>query len=182
MVVSMLMTCVAQAGYTIRYAKSTDLDAIMALDRAISWEHFKPLLLERNSDEKAVDCGLEEELIHDQSKFLKAINFQKDRRIKIACDDNVMVGFINFSKRANLLYIDLLMIDKKRRGRGIGKKLLHAAHNEFSGVNQMALLILKNNIAARAFYEKYGFVEKTMPGWGLSSDSDSYCYYVYPLV
>lgn len=177
----MLLTSMVRAEYTIRYAEVTDLDAIITLDRAISWEYFKPLLLEYNSDEKSIDDGLEEELTHDGKIFLKAVNFQKDRRIKVACRGDEVIGFVSFSKRLDLLYIDLLMIDRKWRGCGIGKKLLNTVHNEFLGVNQMTLLVLKNNISARAFYEKYGFVEDEIPEWGQPADRYSYCYYVYDL-
>lgn len=181
MVMGMLIASMVQAEYTIRYAEIADLDAIITLDRAISWEYFKPLLLQYNSDEKSIDAGLKEELTHDEKNFLKAINFQRDRRIKVACRDDVVVGFVSFSKRLDLLYIDLLMIDRKWRGCGIGKKLLNTVRNEFLGVNQMTLLVLKNNISARSFYEKYGFVENEIPEWGQPADRYSYCYYVFDL-
>lgn len=177
----MLLTSMVRAEYTIRYAENTDLDSIIMLDRAVSWEYFKPLLLEYNPDEKSIDRGLEEELAHDGKIFLKAVNFQKDRRLKVACRDDEVVGFVSFSKRLDLLYIDLLMIDRKWRGCGIGKSLLNAVYGEFLGVNQMTLLVLKNNISARAFYEKYGFFEDEIPEWVHPSDRYSYCYCVYDL-
>ena len=147
--------------HVIRLASPEDLKALLELDRVISDEYFKPLLLqypEYNADIGEVERILTEELEKDIRWFPGCIALKKDQRLYLAHLGATLVGFVVCHKQdESIVVIDLLMIDGSYRGRGISKRLIQTALDTFSGVLTCMLVVLDKNMQARAVYEKIGF-------------------------
>lgn len=153
------------ADIIIRHARVDELEDIVNLDREISWEYFKPLFLEYIGLPLAEnpDKMLEDELVPDRDMFINGINQSDGHRLSVAADNNRIVGFISFNKKNTTLTIDLLMVHKSYRNQKLGKRLLETALNSFTDIHSCTLLVLDKNIAARRFYESYGFVPQEVP-------------------
>lgn len=88
-------------------------------------------------------------------------------RVLVAEMDGAVVGAINFSMRRTALHpgrsalIDELVVDRNRRGRGIGRLLIDAALAEARRAEccEVEVSTEKSNEAARHFYKTCGFEE-----------------------
>lgn len=82
------------------------------------------------------------------------------RRIEY-CEDNCIIGYLNYSLIYDRIEVDDFLVDESRRNEGIGKKLLSylvviAINNH---VINMTLEVRKGNKVARDLYKKFGFRE-----------------------
>ena len=82
----------------------------------------------------------------------------------VAQEDNIVVGYIIFWIRfEDEGHIISLAVDRKYYRKKIGSQLVETAQEIFKKyhVNNIRLEVRKGNRAARKFYQKVGFVEKT---------------------
>lgn|SRR3989338_3875002 len=118
--------------FTIRTVKETELQAILELDRKVSFEFFKPLFMAGYSHlsiGQNPDYFLEKDLEADTKNFAKFLTENSAYNyLRVAFDNykNRIVGLINFHiiDEKQTIEIDLLVIDKNYRGKGVGKKLV----------------------------------------------------------
>lgn len=172
-----------QSIFSVRLALPEDMNAIMALDIAISEEYFKPLLLQCSEFEgngQAVEKLLADEVENDITWFASCIALEKQQRLYVAYDDTNIVGFVACHQQDDsIMVIDLLMIDAHYRGKGIGKQLINFCIQAFPDVSKCVLVVLDNNQLARTVYEKMGFVlmdEKPLFLQGKYPESRYICY------
>ena len=61
-------------------------------------------------------------------------------------------------------HLEVILVDEKASGHGIGKALLETSQNEAKarGAQSMTLHVWKNNQVARSIYEKNGFQNELM--------------------
>lgn len=80
----------------------------------------------------------------------------------IYLEKNIERGLVTLELKSDHGIIGLIAVDKKSRGKGIGKKLVNAALSRFKdlGIKVVEATTQKANISACKFYEKLGFVEK----------------------
>ncbi len=148
--------------YSIQLASFADLESIMALDIAISYEYFKPLFLqypEFEGKENEVEKMLADEIETDNLWFADCIAMKEYQRLFIACQNNNCVGFVACHRQdAAIIVIDLLMIAAENRGKGIGKQLIHTCILAFPEASTCMLIVLDKNKQACDVYEKIGFI------------------------
>lgn len=149
----------------VRLASMNDMEAIIALDTAISYEHFTPIFLqypEFEGKEQDVQKMLADEVEADTTWFTNCIAMVDDQRLYVAYDDTTLVGFVACHKQDDtIVVIDLLMIDAECRGKGIGRQLIQACIQTFPEISACMLVVLDKNRQACAAYEKMGFVLMT---------------------
>jgi len=75
-------------------------------------------------------------------------------------EEDTIAGFITLALRGAVAHIGLIAVDEASRGKGIGKKLLHAAEYHASKHNfrQLSVSTQKANATAAHLYEQFGFV------------------------
>lgn len=173
----------------IRPAASHELDAILALDRAVTFEFFKPLYQRSYAhliDPNKVDYFLNIELDRDKQLFQDVINHQGDERLYVAWDpvQECIAGLISFHRERDTVILDLLLVDKGYRNRGIGRALVTGAQEAFPDIKSIIVTPLAiDNEPTLRFYESLGFKntrpivsdEKTIYGVARSA---MYFYYV----
>lgn len=76
-------------------------------------------------------------------------------------DDGILKGIVNRLYTDNAVEICNFYVEPFFKGCGIGKQLLQAVMEEAraAGKDKIFLLVLKDNLNARKFYEHYGFRE-----------------------
>ena len=88
-------------------------------------------------------------------------SFQKeDKYFIIAKEDNIVFGFILFSYNNNQeIVIELISLDKKSQGKGIGTKLINTLINkaQLNDVSKIKVGTQIDNLQAMNFYAKKGF-------------------------
>lgn len=91
--------------------------------------------------------------------------------IIVYVDNDIEKGFITLEKKDNYGRIGLIVVDKKYRGKSVGKLLVNAAFEKFKeiGITEVKVTTQKKNIIACKFYEKIGFsfdsVQNTYHFW-----------------
>ncbi len=98
---------------------------------------------------------------------VRALLDDRSARILVAEMDGLVVGMINFSMRRTALHpgpsalIDELVVDRNRRGQGIGRLLIDAALSEarLAGCCEIEVSTEKSHHGARRFYGNCGFDE-----------------------
>lgn len=114
----------------VRPITQQDLAAAVELDRQISFDFFEPLYAlgypEFSFGQHPHDF-LERELLEDAKEFALCIEAQGDQRLFVAKWSNQIVGLILFHRKDEILWLDLLLVDAKNRGLGIGKALVYKA-------------------------------------------------------
>mgnify|MGYP001125526035 CR=1 FL=1 len=136
----------------IREAKETDLSTIGELI---------PELIETLDDTEGIDI---KQVLENCQNLLRDPN----SHLFVAEIDGVVVGFINFTTRKTVLHrgpsglIDVLVVAKNYRGKGIGKQLLSAAIEKCKqlGCCEVEVSTEKVNTKAKKFYRKCGFNER----------------------
>jgi ribosomal protein S18 acetylase RimI-like enzyme len=150
-----------QSAITVRLASPADLESILALDISVS-EYFVPLLLqypEFEGSKEAVVKLLDDEIESDITWFASCIALENQQRLYVAEDNAAVVGFVASHLQDDaIVVIDLVLIDEKYRGKGIGKKLMQSCIETFPQASTCMLIVLANNVLARAVYEKMGFI------------------------
>lgn len=94
----------------------------------------------------------------------RSLNGEIAKDVIIYVNNDVEVGLVTLEVKDNYGSIGLLAVDKKQRGKSIGKQLINAALIKFKayGVNKVKVTTQKKNIAACKFYEKIGFVKESV--------------------
>ncbi len=82
-------------------------------------------------------------------------------------DDGILKGVINRLYTANAVEICDFYVEPFFKGTGIGKQLLQAviAQAKETGKDKIFLMVLKDNLDARRFYEHNGFRENGVTGF-----------------
>jgi len=157
----------------VRPAQPDDLTQILALDRRVTYEFFKPLYQNHYGQfefGKNPDRFFEEELKEDARLYpgyIAGQAGQESKRILTAhygrsCfDRTTLAGFILFHIDHTTVHIDLLLVDKNFRRLGVGRKLVVSVLESFPTATSCVARLLKfGNEATVAFYESLGFVNK----------------------
>ena len=152
---------------SINLGSTDDLPAILALDVAISYEHFKPIFLlypEYDGKEYEVEKMLAAEVETDATWFADCLAMIDQQRLFVAYDENDYVGFVACHQHDNsIVVIDLLMVNEECRGKGIGKQLIQTCIKTFPQASTCMLVVLDKNEQACAAYERMGFVVTEKP-------------------
>ena len=131
----------------VQYGSVQDIDAWMALVRAIAW-NFPGL-----ETEKAI-------LDHEQT----VLRFMGKKQALCVKDGDRVIGVLLFSRNHNM--ICCLGVDPLYRRRGIASALLTAALAELDRTRPITVSTFRENdkkgTAPRALYKKYGFVEDAL--------------------
>jgi Acetyltransferase (GNAT) family. len=156
----------------IRPASMNELPSVLELDERVTYEFFKPLytaLYQHLNVNRDVDKDLQEELVGDAENFPQLIDSWGAERLQIAWDveNNIPCGLLVFSQHAhNEVLLDLLLVDKNYRGKGIGKKLVRSVVQIFKDIKAMIVYPIQfNNDDTLKFYESLGF-----KNFGLASE------------
>lgn len=94
----------------------------------------------------------------------RSLNGKIAKDVIIYVNDDIEVGLVTLQVKGNYGSIGLLAVDKKHRGKSIGKQLINAALIKFKsyGINEVKVKTQKKNTAACKFYEKIGFVKESI--------------------
>lgn len=147
----------------IRPAQIEELKEAFDLDARVTFEFFKPLLLKSYShliDPKNIDDLLNSDLVTEEKLLSEAIKTPENKRLHIAYDTNkkCIAGLLLFHKEKELAELDLLLVDKDYRNRGIGKRLVYSVLDVFNDITTITVHPLKiDNNATLKFYESLGF-------------------------
>lgn len=81
--------------------------------------------------------------------------------------DGKIIGFFCYSINTddNTGFLRFVIVDRKKRGAGYGKKMLQLALQyafDITGVNLVQLNVFEENIAAKHCYQKIGFIEDSI--------------------
>ena len=82
---------------------------------------------------------------------------ESQAEVLIYTEDNVLMGFISFKRNRTHYTIELIAVDSKARGKGIGKKLLNMTENIIGANKQLTVATQETNKSACLFYQNYGF-------------------------
>jgi ribosomal protein S18 acetylase RimI-like enzyme len=101
------------------------------------------------------------------TKNCRKLMHKQDNYMLVARDGDNIRGFINFTTRDTIMHtgpsglIDELVVSKRSRGRGIGKKLIRAAIEKCRELEccEVEVSTEKSNRNARHFYRSCGFEE-----------------------
>jgi ribosomal protein S18 acetylase RimI-like enzyme len=154
-----------QEQFSVRLAKESDFDALMELDRRVTFEFFEPLFQNHYAHTqlgKHAHSHLEEAVALDEKLFVQAISCENNQRLLIATDqNNKACGLLQFSKiKDTELLLDLLVVDSGYRGRGIGKMLVLAACKKFPEASVCHVYPCRfGNDPTLLFYQSLGFVQ-----------------------
>ncbi len=72
-------------------------------------------------------------------------------------ENNLLVGFVHFSKMYETVDIVNIVVDESMRNKGIATKLLEEMLSSFDDVTNIMLEVNENNISAINFYKKNNF-------------------------
>ena len=112
------------------------------------------------------DFWNEESNLQKMSKIFKVLNNSENYILLCAVNNNKLLGYVMgiicYSLYGNcepFLVVEDMIIDKKYRSKGIGKKLFFELEGiaKSKGCNQIILVTEEDRINAAIFYEKLGF-------------------------
>ncbi len=94
----------------------------------------------------------------------RSLNGEIAKDVIVYLDNESEKGLVTLEVKDNYGSIGLLAVDKKYRGRSIGRQLINAALIKFKayGINKVKVTTQKKNMGACKFYEKIGFVEESV--------------------
>ena len=160
----MIFSSTVFAQIDIRPAMLHELPQILELDQRITYEFFKPLyatVYEHLQLTNDADADLQKELAADAQSFPEIIAEQGATRLHIAwdTDSDVPCGLLLFSQQDNKeVTLDLLLVAKEYRGKGIGKRLVHSIFQAFTAIPAVNVFPLQySNDATLKFYHALGF-------------------------
>lgn len=176
---------VAQEGIQVRPATSNELSAILALDREISFEYFKPIFLQYpdRSIGKSPDEVLNDELAYDTLSFAEAVNSKNNKYLYVASAGESIIGFVHFHRNQESIVIDLACVEKKYRGHGVGQRLVNEIFN-VPNIDAYRLAVIKKNNQAIQFWQSLDFTLLEKKPDDVGNDfpedcADIYDYYEY---
>jgi GNAT superfamily N-acetyltransferase len=152
-----------EMAYIIRTPSMDELQNIIELDTRVTFEFFEPLYKQHYAHfplGKNPTYYLNKELKDDMQDFPDYIKQKENKRILIAYDKqkSCVAGLITFHKEEAFLKIDLLLVDKIYRHKGIGRKFVLEAVKTFDGIKKCIVTPLQfGNEATLNFYESVGF-------------------------
>lgn len=126
---------------TIRLAKLDDCKACCELSQIKELACADGSYISKNYFEKMVD---------------------KDKMFFVAEENDKIVGFVlGEPMKDNLAFMSLLTVDKSKRGKGVGKKLLTKFEEQCSNkkLNPIIFYAPKFNENTIAFYNKQGYIQ-----------------------
>ncbi len=101
------------------------------------------------------------ELVNDNFKVLfnldNILSSEYDYILGYYDENNLLVGFIHFSKMYETVDIVNIVVDESKRKCGIGTILLKELINYFDDVTNIMLEVNENNISAINLYKKNSF-------------------------
>ena len=86
-------------------------------------------------------------------------NIPETENILVSKKDEIITGFIHYSKIYEYIEIQNIIVDKKWRNQGIASNLLKTLIENNNDTTKLILEVNENNKEARAFYKKHGFIE-----------------------
>jgi GNAT superfamily N-acetyltransferase len=131
-------------GFTLRAARANEADAIADVYWRSRTQHLDvaPLLQSRDD----IDAWIRDLLL-------------PSGEIVVAVVDDRVVGLNATSHAYGVMWVDQLYVDPRETGRGIGSALLQDTLARARTVGMpVQLYTFSRNTAARAFYERHGFV------------------------
>lgn len=169
--ISLLLICsfALQGQVIIRPAVAADIPALIAFDRAITYEYFVPLVPQYYQNFFTLDQYAQEmeyELnVMDPDLFKKAIDQVDNIYLHVAVNEENqdLVAFNLFSQIDDTLNLDLILVAKDYRNKGICSKFIQTIIENFSEIKMITTEVLQCNLAACKAYEKIGF-KNTGPG------------------
>ena len=81
-----------------------------------------------------------------------------DAHFLVAEEDGRVVGYVHYDCKAAQPELHRIYVDPSRKRSGIGSRLLQDLHARLEFGTSYVLLVAEQNTAARAFYERHGFV------------------------
>lgn len=89
----------------------------------------------------------------------RSLNGEIAADVIVYVDNDIEKGLVTLEKKDNYGSIGLLAVDKKYRGKSVGKQLINAAFEKFKeiGIRKVKVTTQKKNVIACKFYEKIGF-------------------------
>lgn len=141
----------------LRRAGLYDMDALARLYRD-TVRRALPFLPEKHTPEE------------DQAFFRGELYAQFD--VWVAEHDRRFLGYIAY--RAG--FINHLFLAADQLGRGLGEQLLDLAKGDYA---ELALWTFQQNVRARAFYEKHGFVAERLTDGADNEEQMPDVYYVW---
>ena len=135
----------------ITRARKADLDGAMELLKIVWRDTYRDLLdltsIERISGKYFTPERLSPKIEAPSTGFFLAV------------EEKTIIGLIIASKREpDSIYIASLYVHPAHQKKGIGKRLLERAIEEFPGVKRLELHVVKKNSKALAFYTGNGYV------------------------
>lgn len=154
----------ANDNIVIRAARFEDLKEILALDRRVTYEFFKPLFVsiyEHLGINQDAVHDLEIELADGEASFPEYTKPESQTKLYAAFDssDNSPYGLIVFHQHDDItIEIDLLEVDANYRNKGVGRKLISSALHAFAGIKKCIVYPIQyNNESTLSFYQSLGF-------------------------
>lgn len=147
----------------IRPGIQSDIASALELDRKVTMEYFKMLFTTYYTHlsiayDPEYYLGLD--LNFDKKLFADCVNQIGCERLYVAYDQqqHKLAGFVAYHRETDSIgEIYLLMIDKKYRRLGLGKKLVEAAISSMEDIDFWGLYVHAHNKEARNFYASLGF-------------------------
>ena len=101
-------------------------------------------------------------------------------QVWVAREEGRILGFCAIYLIADEVYVNTIAVDKTARRRGIGTALITTVLRE-TGARAATLEVRESNLAARAMYQRLGFVEKGIrPGYYHGPDEDGLILWLNP--
>ena len=161
-----LLYCgIGQGSINIRKAQAADMPGLRELDQDVTNEYFKPLYRAAYPHlpiGKNADRFLDQEIDQELQWISECIASESDSSVYVALDNenNRIVGVVLSHKiDETTLLLDLLLVRKECRKRGVGKALIHASIKAFDDVRACIAYTdsCEENNATLRFYTLLGF-------------------------
>ena len=81
----------------------------------------------------------------------------EDQRFWVVYDDDTPVGFAAALVQDDVVWLKKLYVLSELQGKGFGKALMQVVEDVFSNCSTLALYVHRDNVAAKAYYRRYGF-------------------------
>lgn len=116
------------------------------------------LILSTQLPQDAIAFVKREWKIADTIHFGKEIEWKKNHQALIAKENEKIIGVLELTIQAGVMYIDELIVASSKQGQGIGTKLMEKAEN-IARENKLHKIYLDtgDNWDAVKFYEKLGY-------------------------